>query len=117
MGLALQADADVLDRGGEDGVGDAGEGARREVLPVAEVGALGTGGGVALLEPAPRGVEGAELDGDAGADADERRESALVEGEGALVAVDGGGGLQGARVLVRRLEADLDDVKGLACGE
>src|SRR3546814_14126620 len=59
-------------------------------------------GGVALLEPAPRGVEGAELDGDAGADADERRESALVEGEGALVAVDGGGGLQGARVLVRR---------------
>lgn len=30
--------------------------------------------------------------------------------------VDGGGGLERARVLVRRLETDFDDVKGLAWG-
>lgn len=56
--------------------------------------------GVARLEPPPGGVEGAELDGDAGADADEGRQGALVEGQGALILVYGGGSLDGARVLV-----------------
>jgi hypothetical protein len=70
--------------------------------------------GVAGFEPAARGVECAELDGHAGADADEGRQRALVEGEGALVLVDGGGGFEGACVLGRCLETDFDDVKGLA---
>ena len=70
---------------------------------------------VAGLEEAASLVESAELDRDAGADADEGGEGALVEGEGALVLVDGGGGVKGRRVLVCCLEADLDNVKGLAC--
>lgn len=112
--LALQADADVLDGAGQRRVGHAGKGARGEVLRVAEVGRLVAVAGVASLEPAPRGVECAELHGHAGADADEGRQRALVEGERAFMLVDGGGGLERARVLVRRLETDFDDVKGLA---
>lgn len=113
--LALQTDADVLDRAGQHRVGQAGEGTGGKVLVVAQV-ALFAGRLVALLEGAAGLVEGAELDGDAGADADERREGALVEGEAALVLVDGGGGVEGRRVLGRCLEADFDDVEGLAYG-
>lgn len=112
--LALQADADVLDGARQRRVGHAGKGARGEVLRIAEAARLVAAAGVASLEPAPRRVECAKLQGHAGADADERRQRALVEGEGAFVLVDGGGGLEGARVLARRLETDFDDVKGLA---
>ena len=65
VGLRLQADTHVLYGRREEGVGDAGEGARGEVLRVGE----GVGGGVASLKPAAGLVEGAELDRDAGADA------------------------------------------------
>ena len=34
MRLRLQADADVFDGAGDYGVGDAGEGARGEILPI-----------------------------------------------------------------------------------
>lgn len=111
--LALQADADVLDGARQRRVGHAGEGARGKVLRVAEAGWVAAAG-VAGLEPAARGVECAELDGHAGADADERRQRALVEGEGSFMLVDGSGGFEGARVLGRCLETDFDDVKGLA---
>lgn len=40
-------------------------------------------------------MEGAELDGHAGADADERGQGALVEGEGPFGLVDGCGGIEG----------------------
>lgn len=111
--LALQADADVLDGARQRRVGHAGEGARGKVLRVAEGGRVAAAG-VASLEPAARGVECAELHGHAGADADERRQRALVEGEGSFMLVDGSGGFEGARVLGRCLETDFDDVKGLA---
>ncbi|CRK17599.1 hypothetical protein BN1723_011363 [Verticillium longisporum] len=109
VGLRLQADADVLDGAGEGRVGEAGKGAGGVVLAVGERVA-----GVARLEVAARLVEGAKLDRHAGADADERRQRALVEGERALILVDGRRRLEGRRVRRRRLEADLDDVEGLA---
>lgn len=59
-------------------------------------------------------MEGTELDGDAGADAEERREGALVEGEGPFVLVDLGGGVDGCCCGCGGLEADLDNIKGLA---
>lgn len=114
MRLALQADTDVLDGARQRRVGHAGKGSGCEVLRVAEAGRLVAVAGVARLEPASRGVECAELHGHAGADADEGSQRALVEGEGAFMLVDGGGGLERARVLVRRLETDFDDIKGLA---
>ena len=108
----------MLDGAGDDAVGDTGEGARGVVLAVGEVGDARDEGlvavGAALLEEAARGVEGAELDGYARADAEERDESALVEGESALVLVDGGGGGKGAGVLCGGLQTDFDDVEGLA---
>ena len=41
VGLGLQPDADVLDGAGDDGVGDAGEGAGEIVLGVGEGGVEG----------------------------------------------------------------------------
>jgi hypothetical protein len=111
--LALQTNADVFDGAGEDRVGDTGESARARVFGVGQVGRTARGL-VALLEPPTGFVEGAELDGDAGADSNEGGQSALVKGEGAFVAVDGGGGVEGGRVLGRGLETDLDNIKGLA---
>ena len=69
-----------------------------------------SGVGVAGLELAARVVKGAELDGDAGADPDERGEGAFVEGEGAFGAVDFAGCVEGAGVLGGCLEAHFDDV-------
>lgn len=105
----------MLDGPGEHAVGDAGEGAGEVVLRVAERDA-GEGGVPAVFEVATRGVEGAELDGDAGADAEERGEGAFVEGQGSFVAVDGGGGGEGGGVGGGGLEANFDDVEGLAWG-
>lgn len=115
VGLALQADTDVLDGRGQHGVGDTGKGTGQEVLAVGEAG-LASGVLVARLEPAAGGVVGAKLDGHAGTDTDEGGQCALVEGERALGLVDGGSGLQGAGVLGGGLQTDLDDVEGLACG-
>lgn len=115
MGLRLQADADVLDGAGEDAVGDAGEGARAEVLRVAELGGPGAGD-VGVFQVAAGGVEGAELDGDAGAYAQQGGEGAFVEGGGALVAQDAGGGVEGGGVGGACLQADFYYVEGLTLG-
>lgn len=118
MRLGLEPDTDMLDRGGEDGIGDTGESARGVVLPVGQ-GLRGVGdlldrfalrGGVAGFEGAPGVVEGAELDGDAGADAEEWGQGALVEGAAAFVLEDLRGAVQGAFVFGGGLEADFDDV-------
>jgi hypothetical protein len=66
--------------------------------------------GVALFPGAACVVEGAELDGDAGADADEGGESALVEGRCTFVLEDAGGAGEGRRVLRCGLKADFDNV-------
>jgi hypothetical protein len=55
-------------------------------------------------------VEGAKLNGDAGADADERGESAFVEGEGPFVGEDLSAAVEGGGVLVGGLKADFYDV-------
>ena len=68
---------------------------------------------VSFLESAAGVVEGAELDGDAGADSDEWGEGAFVEGEGAFVGEDGGGAGQGGGVCGGGLEADFDYVEWL----
>ena len=68
------------------------------------------GFGVAGFEGAAGVVEAAELDGDAGADSDERGEGAFVEGGGAFVAEDLGCAVEGASVVCRGLEADFDDI-------
>lgn len=56
----------------------------------------------------------AELDGYAGADADEGCEGAFVKCEGAFVAVDACGGGEGGEVGGGCLESDFDYVKRLA---
>lgn len=118
MRLRLKSDAHVLDGARDDRVGDAGEGSRGVVLAVTQVGDARDEGfvtlGTALLEEAAGRVEGAELDGDAGADAQKGGQGALVEGERAFVLVDGGGGGEGGGVLGGGLEADFDYVEGLA---
>lgn len=111
VGLRLQPDAHVLDGARDDAVGDAGEGARVVVLGVAEVPALP----VALLKVPLGEAEAAELHRHAGADAQERRQRALVEGEGALLLPDRRRGLERSAVLRAGLQAHLDNVKGLAC--
>lgn len=110
----------MLDGARDDRVGEAGEGAGGVVLAVAEVPGGGQG---PLVAPLVRGLEiplgeaeGAELDRDAGPDAQQRRQRALVEGEGPLLHVYGLGGVQGRRVRRARLQAHLDYVEGLACG-
>ncbi|KAJ2971622.1 hypothetical protein NUW58_g9364 [Xylaria curta] len=72
-------------------------------------------GGVRGLEVPLRVAEGAELDRYARADAQQRRQRALVEGQRALLGVDGRGGVEGGAVLRRGLQTHLDDVEGLAC--
>lgn len=114
--LALQADTDVLDGAGQRRVGYTGKGSGQEVLAVAKLGGPALGS-VASLEPPTGSVESAELHRHTGADADEGRQRALVEGQGAFILVDGGGGLESAGVLVRRLQADFDDIEGLAWEE
>jgi hypothetical protein len=62
--------------------------ARSIILAIRQTRGKRVEGSVAGLEAAAGFVEGAELDGDAGADADEGREGAFVEGEGAFGSVD-----------------------------
>lgn len=107
----------MLNGAGDDAVGHARKGSRGVVLRVAE-GCTRRGavaGGVLLLKETARIVEAAELHRDAGANADEWCECAFVEGKGAFVAVDAGGGGEGGEVRGGSLEAHFDNVKGLAC--
>lgn len=69
MRLRLQSNAYVFDWAGEDGIGDAGEGAGGIELCVGELRGVRSDN-VTAFEPAARGVEGAELNGDTGANAD-----------------------------------------------
>ena len=85
VGLRLEPDAHVLDRSRDDAVGHPREGSCRVVLAVAETADPRDEPRRALLELAAGVVEGAELDGDAGTDAEERGEGALVESESAFI--------------------------------
>lgn len=67
-------------------------------------------GEVVLLQVSARVVEGAELDRDACADADQRGESAFVESERPFVREDLSTAVKRGAVLVRRLEPDFDDI-------
>lgn len=54
------------------------------------------------------------MDGDTGTDSDEGGEGSLVEGGGAFFLEDLGGAVGGAGVGGGGLQADFDDVEGLA---
>lgn len=106
----------------EDGVGEAREGAGEVVLGITQglllsfcAGDGGGGEGVGGFEVPGCPAEGAELDGDACADAEKGRQCAFVEGEGAFFCVDALCRLEGGVVLGRCLETDFYDVEGLAC--
>lgn len=112
MGLGLQADTDVFDGGGEDGVGEAGEGSCCVVLGISQGLLLLLGEGFAEcvgfvvvvgFECSFGVVECAELDGDAGAYADQGGESAFVEGGGAFVLQDSRRAVEGTLVFGCRL--------------
>lgn len=109
--LRLQADADMLDGAGEERVGDTGESSSGVVLSVAHSLPRGR---VLRLERATGIVVSAELDGDTGADTDEGSEGSFVEGGRAFFFEDLGGAVGGAGVGGGGLQADLDDVEGLA---
>lgn len=115
MGLRLQPDAHVLNGARDYRVGDARERARRVVLSVAQV-LLQRPRRVRRLEVPLRVAEGAELDRHARADAQERRQRALVEGERAFFRVDRRRSVEGGTVLCRGLQTHFDYVEGLACG-
>lgn len=114
MGLGLETDTDVFDGGGEDCVGEAGEGSCCVVL--------GIGQGLLLLLLGKKGfaecvvfvvvvgfecsfgvVECAELDGDAGAYADQGGESAFVKGGSAFILQDSRRAVEGTLVFGCRL--------------
>lgn len=108
MRLRLQPDSDMLDWTGYHRIGHTGERTGTVVLCIAQLLAL-----VQDLELALCETETTELHGDAGADAEEWGESSFVEGECALVLVDGRGGDDGVGVGGGGLEADFDDIKWL----
>ncbi len=68
------------------------------------------------FEAAAGFVKSTELDRDASADSDEGGESAFVEGQSSFFLVDGFGSYKSIGVLSCSLEADFDDVEGLALG-
>ena len=74
----------MLDWARENGVRDAGEGTRGVVLRERE----GGSGVISALEIAACVVEATKLDRDAGTDADEGRERALVEGCATFLGID-----------------------------
>lgn len=112
MGLGLQADTDVFDGGGEDGVGEAGEGSCCVVLGISQglllLGKKGFAECVVFavvvgFESSFGVVECAELDGDAGAYADQGGESAFVEGGRAFILQDSRRAVEGTLVFGCRL--------------
>ena len=118
MRLRLETDTDVLDGTTEDGVCYAGEGAGGIILAVGE--RLGIGldlvdgfvllRGILGFEGAARVVEPAELNRDAGTDADQGGECTLVEGGGALILKDLPGTVEGTFVVFCGLQANFDDI-------
>jgi len=108
--LSLQANTDVFDRIRQWRVGDTSEGTGDVVFGEGEAGFVGVEG----LEVTARKVEGAELDGDAGADAEEGGEGAFVEGERAFILEVVAGALEGTERDGGGLEADFDDIEWLA---
>jgi hypothetical protein len=111
VGLRLQADADVLDGAGEERVGQTGESSRGVVLSIAH--GLASGG-VLRFEGAAGIVVGAELHGHASADSDQGGEGSFVESRGAFFFEDLRGAVGRAGVVGGGLQADFDDVEGLA---
>lgn len=112
VGLGLQADTDVFDGGGEDGVGEAGEGSCCVVLGISQgllfLGKKGFAECVVFVvvvgfECSFGVVECAELDGDAGAYADQGGESAFVKGGGAFILQDSRRAVEGTLVFGCRL--------------
>ena len=63
MGLRLQANTDVFNGAGYDGVGNASKCAREVVLAIREAGTKGARGSVGGFETPPCPVEGAKLYG------------------------------------------------------
>lgn len=96
MRLRLQSNPHMLDRAAEHRVREPRERTGSIILRVAQRLGLRVhlgdgfagGGGILSLEVAARVVEAAELDADAGTDADEGGEGAFVEGGGAFVGED-----------------------------
>ncbi len=106
----------MLNGARDDGIGNAGEGASGVVLAVAEVLGLLPPPLIGGLELALCEAEGTELDRDAGTNAEQRRQRALVKGERALLRVDGPRGVERRRVRRARLQAHLHYVERLTCG-
>ena len=100
----------MLNRARDDRVRDAGKGAGEVELPVTEIVGGRSGRQVPRFEPAAGVVEAAELNRHAGADAEEGREGAFVEGEGPFVGPDRAGAVEGGGVLLGGLETDFDDI-------
>jgi hypothetical protein len=115
MRLRLQSNPDMFNRPRNHRIRNPRERACAIELAVGEAWCE-TGCFVPVLEEALGVAETAELDGDAGADAEEGGEGAFIEGEGAFVAVDGGCGVEGGVVGGGGLEADFDDIEWLAWG-
>ena len=109
MGLGLKSDPYMFDGRAEEGISDTSKCAGGIVLAIAEVWGRGSVE-VGLLELATCVVEGAELDGDAGANANERGEGAFVECERAFVGEDLAGAIKGGGILRCGLETDFDDI-------
>ena len=65
---------------------------------------------ILLFKLPARVVEGAKLDGDASADAEEGAKGAFVEGEGAFVREDLPAAVEGGGVLRGGLQTDFDDI-------
>lgn len=113
MGLGLEADTDVFDGGGEDGVGEAGEGSccvvlriRQGLLLLGKKGFAECVGFVVVVvgfECSFGVVECAELDGDAGAYADQGGESAFIKGGGAFILQDSRRAVEGTLIFGCRL--------------
>lgn len=103
----------MLDGSRDNRVSDTGKGASGVVLGVAEVGG-GVPEAVGGLELALGVAEGAKLDGHAGADAQQRRQRALVKRQRALLRVDRPRRVQRRRVRRPRLQPHLHDVEWLA---
>jgi len=80
MRLRLQANPHVLNRTRDNSVGEAAKRAREVELSVTEIGRRLSGSQISSFEPAAGVVEAAELDGDAGTDAQKRCQGAFVEG-------------------------------------
>lgn len=104
----------MLNRARDDRVRNTGNSSRRIVLRVREAG-ITVLGRVVGFKAAAGFMETAKLNGNAGTNADERREGAFVESKGTFFSVDGLCRFEGVGVLVCCLEPHLNNIKWLAC--